>query len=93
MLVSLMLVKAQFFSNLRSQNFDFAELNKEEFVSALSELTGIKGLKPDPSLEGGGLHQTQRGGFLNIHADFTVHPHKRNWRRRVTVLVYLNDDW
>lgn len=69
------------------------ELNSEEFVSALSELTGIPGLKPDPSLEGGGLHQTQRGGFLNIHADFTVHPHKRNWRRRVNVLVYLNEDW
>jgi hypothetical protein len=30
---------------------------------------------------------------LNIHADFTVHPHKRNWRRRVNVLVYLNEGW
>ncbi|MDX1942320.1 MAG: 2OG-Fe(II) oxygenase [Saprospiraceae bacterium] len=69
------------------------ELNKDEFVSILSKLTGIEGLKPDPSLEGGGLHQSQRGGFLNIHADFTVHPHKRNWRRRVNLLVYLNEDW
>ena len=69
------------------------ELNSEEFVSALSELTGIPGLLPDPSLEGGGLHQSKRGGFLNIHADFTVHPHKRNWRRRVNVLLYLNEGW
>ncbi len=69
------------------------ELNSDKFVAALSELTGIEGLKADPSLEGGGLHQTQRGGFLNIHADFTVHPHKRNWRRRVNLLVYLNEDW
>lgn len=68
-------------------------LNSSAFVAALSSLTGIEGLKPDPSLEGGGLHQTQKGGFLNIHADFTVHPHKRNWRRRVNVLVYLNQDW
>ncbi|MCB0629444.1 MAG: 2OG-Fe(II) oxygenase [Saprospiraceae bacterium] len=68
-------------------------LNSEEFVRHLSVLTGIPGLLPDPSLEGGGLHQSQRGGFLNIHADFTVHPHKRNWRRRVNVLVYLNEDW
>lgn len=68
-------------------------LNSEQFVAALSQLTGIPGLKPDPSLEGGGLHQSQRGGFLNIHADFTVHPHKRNWRRRVNVLVYLNPEW
>lgn len=68
-------------------------LNSPEFVHYLSQLTGIPNLLPDPSLEGGGLHQSQRGGFLNIHADFTVHPHKRNWRRRVNVLVYLNEGW
>lgn len=69
------------------------QLNTDEFVAILSRLTGIEGLKADHSLEGGGLHQSQRGGFLNIHADFTVHPHKRNWRRRVNLLVYLNEDW
>lgn len=68
-------------------------LNTDAFVAALSKLTGIPNLMPDPSLEGGGLHQSRRGGYLNIHADFTVHPHKRNWRRRVNVLVYLNEDW
>lgn len=68
-------------------------LNSKAFVEHLSELTGIPGLVADPSLEGGGLHQSQRGGFLNIHADFTVHPHKRQWRRRVNVLVYLNEGW
>ncbi|MCO6492356.1 MAG: 2OG-Fe(II) oxygenase [Phaeodactylibacter sp.] len=70
-----------------------AALNSDEFVAALSELTGIPGLKADPTLEGGGLHQSQRGGYLNIHADFTVHPHKRTWRRRVNLLVYLNEGW
>lgn len=69
------------------------ELNSDAFVASLSKLTGIEGLKPDPTLEGGGLHQSQRGGFLNIHADFTVHPHQRNWRRRVNLLVYLNEGW
>lgn len=69
------------------------QLNSDEFVRILSRLTGIEGLKADPSLEGGGLHQSQRGGFLNIHADFTVHPHKRNWRRRVNLLIYLNEGW
>lgn len=68
-------------------------LNSDEFVQTLSTLTGIEGLKADPSLEGGGLHQSKRGGYLNIHADFTVHPHKRNWRRRVNLLVYLNEGW
>jgi Rps23 Pro-64 3,4-dihydroxylase Tpa1-like proline 4-hydroxylase len=70
-----------------------SELNKPEFVSYLSDLTGIPNLIPDDSLEGGGLHQSQRGGYLNIHADFTVHPHKRNWRRRANLLIYLNEDW
>ncbi len=69
------------------------ELNAPPFVAWLERLTGIQGLHPDPSLEGGGLHQTQRGGHLNIHADFTGHPHHPTWRRRVNVIVYLNDGW
>lgn len=69
------------------------QLTSEEFRTFLGELTGIGGLVADPSLEGAGLHQTAPGGFLNIHADFTVHPHHRHWHRRVNVLVYLNEDW
>lgn len=69
------------------------ELNSDQFVKWLERLTGIEGLRADDMLEGGGLHQSQRGGFLNIHADFTVHPHKPNWKRRVNVLVYLNEGW
>lgn len=69
------------------------ELNSPRFVAYLSQLTGIPNLLADDSLEGGGLHQSKRNGFLNVHADFTVHPHKRNWRRRVNLLIYLNHDW
>jgi len=69
------------------------QLNSKEFVSWLSDVTGIKNLIADTNLEGGGLHQTPHGGFLNIHADFTAHPHKRHWRRRVNVLIYMNKDW
>jgi hypothetical protein len=69
------------------------ELTSERFIALLSELTGIEGLVTDDSLEGAGLHQTTTGGFLNIHADFTVHPHKRHLHRRVNLLVYLNEDW
>jgi len=69
------------------------ELNSPGFLQWLSTITGIKNLQKDDGLEGGGIHQSTRGGFLNIHADFTVHPHHRNWQRRVNVLVYLNKDW
>ncbi len=68
-------------------------LNSRRFVEWLSELTGIKYLIADPSLEGGGLHQIECGGFLNIHADFTAHQHQKHWARRVNVLLYLNDNW
>ena len=68
-------------------------LNQPDTVDFISRLTGIPNLKADDSLEGGGLHQTCRGGFLNVHADFTVHPHKRHWRRRVNLLLYLNENW
>jgi hypothetical protein len=50
-------------------------MNSPEFLQFLSALTGIKNLQKDDYLEGGGVHQSGRGGFLNIHADFTVHPH------------------
>jgi hypothetical protein len=69
------------------------ELNSPRFIALLSEITGIPDLLADPTLEGGGLHQSGRGGFLNMHADFTGHPHRPGWARRVNVLVYLNPGW
>src|SRR3954462_10703934 len=50
------------------------QLNSSTFVEFLEELTGIEGLVADPHLEGGGLHQIEPGGFLNVHADFNYHP-------------------
>lgn len=70
-----------------------SELNSDRFVALLSRITGIQGLFPDHSLQGGGLHQSLSGGFLNVHADFTVQPYHRDWRRRVNLLVYFNESW
>jgi 2OG-Fe(II) oxygenase superfamily len=69
------------------------ELNSPRFLGWLARLTGISGLLADPTLEGGGLHQSGPGGYLNIHADFTGHPHQPTWRRRVNLLLYLNESW
>jgi len=69
------------------------EFNSPRFVEFIGRLLGVDDLIADPSLEGGGLHQSTRGGFLNIHADFTVHPHHRTWQRRANLLLYLNEDW
>ena len=69
------------------------ELNSGRFLRFLSDLTGIESLLADPSLQGGGLHLSARGGFLTVHADFTVHPYHRTWRRRINLLIYLNKQW
>jgi len=70
----------------------FAELNSQAFLGFLEELTGIDGLIPDPYFEGGGLHETKRGGHLGVHADFNVHERLR-LERRLNLLIYLNEDW
>ncbi|MBP2392264.1 2OG-Fe(II) oxygenase [Aeromicrobium fastidiosum] len=69
------------------------EFCSERFVTYLEELTGISGLLADWSMDGGGLHQTLRGGHLNIHADFTSHHTHETWARRVNILLYLNEEW
>lgn len=69
------------------------EFCSPEFVAYLERLTGIENLIPDYTMDGGGLHQTLRGGHLNIHADFTSHHTHENWARRVNILLYLNEEW
>jgi hypothetical protein len=65
----------------------------DEFVALLGKLTGFEGLIADKEMDGGGLHQTLPGGFLNVHTDFTTNHLMRHWRRRINVLLYLNDLW
>jgi 2OG-Fe(II) oxygenase superfamily len=67
-------------------------LNSITFLEFLSTVTGIANLIPDPSFEGGGLHQIVRGGKLAIHADFNRH-RSYDLDRRLNVLLYLNKDW
>jgi Rps23 Pro-64 3,4-dihydroxylase Tpa1-like proline 4-hydroxylase len=69
------------------------ELNSPEFVAWISELTGIPNLMADPSLEGGGLHQSGPGGYLNVHTDFSMHHFHTHWHRRVNLILYLNPGW
>lgn len=69
------------------------ELNTPRFVKWLSALTGITDLIADDLLEGGGLHQSTRGGFLNVHTDFSHHHYHKHWCRRVNLILYLNPAW
>lgn len=70
-----------------------AALEAPEFVRLVSQLTGVPDLRSDPHLDGGGLHETLPGGFLNVHTDYRSHPIERSWQREVNLLVFLNEEW
>lgn len=70
----------------------FYVLNSRPFVQFLENMTGIKGLIPDPYFAGGGVHVVGNGGHLDIHADFN-HNAILNLERRLNVLIYLNKNW
>ena len=68
-------------------------LNSEVFLRFLQRLTGVEEtLVGDPYFLGGGQHETKRGGFLKVHADFNKHE-LLALDRRLNVLIYLNKDW
>jgi Rps23 Pro-64 3,4-dihydroxylase Tpa1-like proline 4-hydroxylase len=67
-------------------------LNSNLMLEFLEKLTGIPKLISDPYLNGGGIHQISRGGFLKVHRDYLKHP-RFNLDRRINLLLYLNKDW
>ena len=68
-------------------------LQGDAFRQALGELVGDPALLADPSLDGSGLHVTEDGGYLNVHADHLSHTTQRRWSRRVNLLLFLNRGW
>jgi Rps23 Pro-64 3,4-dihydroxylase Tpa1-like proline 4-hydroxylase len=70
----------------------FYSLNSKPFIRFLENLTGIRGLIPDPYFMGAGFHEIKNGGHLSVHADFNHHK-PMNLERRINVLIYLNKDW
>lgn len=70
----------------------FMALNSATFLAFLESITGVSGLIPDPYYKGGGIHRTNNGGYLGVHADFNHH-RQMNLERRLNFLIYLNPDW
>jgi len=68
------------------------ELNKDQFLKSLTDLTGIEDLKADHGLHGGGMHCIKKGGKLDIHIDYSIHP-TLELERRLNLIMYLNKDW
>ena len=70
----------------------FYSFNSRPFIKLMENITGIKGLIPDPHFLGAGIHEIKQGGHLSVHADFNHHK-PMNLERRINVLIYLNKDW
>ncbi|WP_342747210.1 2OG-Fe(II) oxygenase [Sphingomonas guangdongensis] len=70
----------------------FYSFNSRPFIKLIENITGIRGLIPDPYFSGAGFHEVKNGGHLSIHADFNHHK-MMNVERRINVLIYLNKDW
>ncbi len=70
----------------------FLQLCSEPFMQVVRDITGLPDLVADPLFHGGGLHESVRGSWLNIHADYTNHP-ALPLTRRLNLIVYLNRDW
>ena len=70
----------------------FYSFNSKPFIQVLENITGIKGLIPDPYFLGAGFHEIGQGGHLSVHTDFNHHK-PMNLERRINVLIYLNKNW
>ncbi len=69
----------------------FTYFNSRAFIDQLELLVGCK-LYADYGLNGGGLHSHKRGGKLNTHLDYSIHP-KLRLERRLNLLIYVTPDW
>jgi hypothetical protein len=67
-------------------------LLSNEMAETLSSVYG-RSVFVDPDFVGGGLHRGGEGSFLDMHADFNLHPRKSRWIRELNILLYLNKNW
>ena len=69
----------------------FQDLQSDAFVSKIRRLSGMD-VEIDPYLHGAGLHYHPRGGKLDMHLDYSIHPITGK-ERRLNLILYLNQAW
>ena len=68
-------------------------LCSDSFVKKINKFVPeSKNLRADYGLHGGGIHMHKKGGKLNIHLDYSIHP-KLNLQRKLNILIYLTKNW
>jgi len=79
--------------NFPPTTYSFIEyLNSPAFIGWLSLQTGQPKLFADPGLHGAGWHIHRKGGKLNVHLDYSIHP-KMDLERKFNLIHYLSPDW
>lgn len=67
-------------------------LNSSLFLNQLTSILGIPKLLSDPYFTGGGLNESFKGDFLDVHVDGNYHD-ASGLNRRVNAILYLNPTW
>ena len=67
-------------------------LNSSEFTNNIKKKLKMKNLYADPGLNGGGLHIMGKGGKLNPHLDYVIHP-KLNIKRKFNLIIFVTSNW
>ena len=70
----------------------FIYFNSEPFINIIRKITGEEKVYIDIGLHGGGMHFHERGGKLNIHQDYSIHP-KIGLQRKFNFIIYMTEEW
>lgn len=70
----------------------FNYLNSDGFINIVEHITDTWGIKNDIGLHGGGWHSHHKGGKLNIHLDYSIHP-KLKLERHFNLIIYMTPHW
>jgi len=67
-------------------------LQSPVLLDYIRSISGIHNLETDPHLHGAGLHYHPKGGKLDMHLDYSIHPLSGK-ERRLNLIIYLNKNW
>jgi Rps23 Pro-64 3,4-dihydroxylase Tpa1-like proline 4-hydroxylase len=67
-------------------------MNSALFLRFMSERFDIPKIMPDPYFTGGGLNESLRGDYLDVHIDGNYHD-ASGLNRRLNAILYLNPEW
>ena len=82
--------KLPYFSIFETLNY----FSSMELLNTLNSILPLGNIVPDPTMEGGGVHITKKGGFLKLHTDFNQPLNlNKGLTRMSNLLIYLNPGW